>query len=208
MKVFRVFLDILFPPRANEALVTSASSESLGVHARARVAGMHIAVLFPYRTRLVRACVLEAKFRDSERAQRLLGRALADYLLEWSAEREAFTEGAITLIPIPLSQERIRERGYNQTERIARDAAQSTQSIAIDTGLLARPRNTLPQTSLGKAERRENLKGAFQAVKALDPDHTYIVFDDVLTTGSTLEAAMDALRDAGARRICGLALAH
>lgn len=207
MKVFRIFLDMLFPPRKDQALVAEATAESLGVHARVCLNDARITTMFPYRTQLVRACVLEAKFRGNERAQRLLGRALADHLLEWSAEREAFAEGVV-IVPVPLSRERRKERGYNQVERIARRAACSAPSISIDADLLARSRDTLPQTSLSGSARRENLKGAFRAAKAPDPSHTYIVFDDVLTTGSTLESAMNALKDAGARRIYGLALAH
>lgn len=203
MKVFRVFLDMLFPPRSDQALVDEATVAALGMHARARTMQSGVSVLLPYREHLVRAAILEAKFRNSERAQRLLGGVLADYLLECSAGWED-----IVLVPVPLSRERKRERGYNQTERIARAAGARVPGVRIEPGRLARLRDTLPQTSLGGAARKENLRDAFLAGADTDPSHTYIVFDDVLTTGSTLSAAMDALRRAGAKRICGLALAH
>jgi ComF family protein len=208
MKLFRMLLDILFPPRSDEALVQEATHASLGIHAHARAIGARTAALLPYRARLVRACVLEAKFRDSERAQRLLASVLADYLSEWSADHEPFTEASVVLVPVPLSRERRRERGYNQAERVARKAAERMPAVAVDLELLVRTRDTLPQTSLDGAARRKNMQDAFQAVGTPDPGHTYIVFDDVLTTGTTLKAAMEALESAGARRVYGLALAY
>lgn len=201
MKVFRILLDLLFPPRENEALVREATTETLGMHARARLIDGRIATLLPYRTRLVRACVLEAKFRDNTEAQQLLASVLADHLLESDIESPV-------LVPVPLSRERRAERGYNQTERVAEKAKDRMDALVVDAGLLCRLRDTLPQTSLGRQERRKNLEDAFGVTRALDPAHTYIVFDDVLTTGSTLKSCMDALRKAGAAKVYGLSLAH
>jgi ComF family protein len=208
MTLLRIILDLLFPPRSDEALVNDATSESIGVHARPKAVTENVTALLPYRARLVRACVLEAKFRDSDRAQRLLAGVLADHLREWVADRADLEPGLVFVVPVPLSREREKERGYNQAERIARKALGNLPEIRLETGLLARVRDTLPQTSLDGAGRRENVQGAFGILRDPDPLHTYIVLDDVFTTGSTLEAAMTALGDAGAARIYGLALAH
>ena len=110
------------------------------------------------------------------------------------------------LIPIPLSKQRYKERGYNQVEAIAQHASK-TLSFPLITHLLKRTRHTAAQTSLGKDARLSNMKNAF-AAKDLDPSPLYIVIDDVSTTGATLSAAVQALTEAGATRVLPLAIAH
>ena len=195
MRVLRSILDFLFPPRDNEALVNAATLQDLGALARPRTHDTGIISLLPYRASLVRACVKEAKFRDSEKACLLLAKVLVDYLSE---------EGSSPVfVPVPLSAERMRERGYNQAERILRNAG-----VPLETNLLIRTRDTLPQTSLPRHERPENVRDAFALARGPNPAHTYIVFDDVLTTGSTLKSALSAFRAAGALDATGFALAH
>lgn len=208
MRLLAAILDLLFPPRDHEALVRAASAASLGTHAQARLHEDGSISLLPYRAPLVKACIIEAKFRDNERAQELLASVLKSYLSERQAEDALFEAQSLVLVPVPLSAARERERGYNQAERIARRALRELPDITLTQDLLRRTRDTLPQTSLGGQKRRENVAGAFQATRNLDPAHTYIVFDDVRTTGATLAAATAALRSAGAARICALSLAH
>lgn len=208
MQLLRAILDFLFPLNDTQALVASASPEILGTFARPTPVNETVVALLPYRRPVVRACVIEAKFKGNERAEDLLAGVLADYLNEWSAEQEVFSPGPLVLIPVPLSSRRLKERGHNQAERIARKAARMLSSVYLDTDILLRTRDTRPQTTLGGRARRRNLAGAFAAKGTPDPEHTYIVFDDVITTGSTLKSALSALRAAGAERVLGIALAH
>ena len=80
--------------------------------------------------------------------------------------------------------------------------------LVIDATSLVRTRETISQVSLAREKREENMRGAFRAAHSIDPSHTYIVIDDVITTGATLQAAVDALKEAGAVHIIPLALAH
>lgn len=201
-------LDFLFPLNRQEAQVAQASTETLGVFVHPIPVNEDVVALMPYRKPLVRACVVEAKFRGNERAEDLLARVLADYLNEWSAEYAAFNLESVVLVPVPLSPQRLAQRGYNQTERVARKATKRLPDVYLDTDILIRSRDTSPQTSLTAHQRRENLTGAFRVQGAPDLTYTYIVFDDVVTTGSTLSAAISALRNAGAGQVLGIALAH
>ena len=207
MKLLRAILDLLFPPRDTEALVNEATSESLGALARVRTHEDRTVSLLPYRAPLVKACVTEAKFRDSENAQKLLAAILAEHLWSFVEDLQSYERRTVVLVPVPLSEARRKERGYNQTERIGRRALAGLADVTLDTRILTRTRDTLPQTSLGGRARRENLKGAFSAMHP-DASHTYIVFDDVRTTGTTLTEAMRALGNAGATRVYGISLAH
>ncbi|HRH55266.1 MAG TPA: hypothetical protein PK609_00135 [Candidatus Paceibacterota bacterium] len=199
MGVLSAILNFLFPPRRSSSLVATTTPLSLASLVREQELSGNMAALLPYRNELVKACVLEAKFHDSARAQELLGGVLASYLADLDED-----SSSLILIPLPLSKERRAKRGYNQAERIAR----YTDIGTLRTDILVRTRDTAPQTSLGREERKLNVVGAFSVQGAIDPSYTYIVFDDVLTTGATLSAAMEALWSAGAQRVRGVALAH
>lgn len=207
MRLLRALLDILLPPRDTEAVVRDATLAQLGAHVRTHTSAAGIVSLMPYRKELPRALVLEAKFRGNERAEYLLAGLLREYLESWIADTEAYEAHSAVLVPIPLAEERLRARGYNQAERIARRALQGLPGIELAL-VLTRTRDTLPQTTLSRARRLSNMDGAFRVVEPVRADHTYIVFDDVSTTGATLKAAQAALTEAGATRIVLLSLAH
>ncbi|MEM8546542.1 MAG: phosphoribosyltransferase family protein [Pseudomonadota bacterium] len=110
------------------------------------------------------------------------------------------------VIPVPLHRARLAERGYNQAHLIAA-ALTRRAGIAPPVDALRRHRNTVTQATLLGAARQRNVAGAFsvqQEVQGL----SCVLVDDVVTTGSTLQAAAAALRAAGARQVLGIALAR
>lgn len=103
------------------------------------------------------------------------------------------------LIPVPLHPRRLRQRGFNQALEIARRIG-GELGVEVSHSLLARIRNTVPQVGLGKIERRRNVNGAFKAPRPLRHTHVALV-DDVVTSGSTINAAARALKRAGAETV-------
>jgi len=206
--VFPHWLDFLFPPRSDEEILRGVSDDAFFAELAPQSVGEtrpETAALFPFHNASVRAAIHEAKYHGNERAFVLLATALAEYLRD--CDDVGRRTSNIRLVPVPLGKARRKERGYNQAEEIARRAAREL-GIAIDAGLLVRARETASQVSLPRHKREENMRGAFRATRRADPSHTYIIIDDVLTTGATLQAAIDALRDAGAEHIVPIALAH
>lgn len=116
-------------------------------------------------------------------------------------------DSADLVIPIPLTKERMRERGYNPAAQLAR--ALSPGKCALHT--LQRIRHTEAQSHLTRAQRLRNLRGAFVVALAqrasLSGQHV-ILIDDVMTTGATLTTASRALRQGGAAQISVLCLAR
>ena len=110
------------------------------------------------------------------------------------------------LVPVPLSRERERERGFNQAKLLAERIGRRLR-IPVRASWLARVRPTRPQSDLPAAERRTNVRDAFRGSERASDRHVLLV-DDVLTTGATLEACARALRAAGARRIGVLTVAR
>ncbi len=111
-----------------------------------------------------------------------------------------------TLAPIPLHPKRLRERGYNQAELLARNISQTLQRPLIPN-LLRRTRHAPPQVAArNRDERARNVQNAFQSAPVHAP--IIVLIDDVTTTGATLESAAETLLRAGAERVYGLAFAY
>lgn len=147
-------------------------------------------------------CIVSYKFNSNPG----LSAALAT-LLRSAPWVEPALERCDLLLPMPLSRERLCERGFNQALALARHLAPDK----TDSALLLRIRDTPSQRPLKRAERQRNMAGAF----ALEPlraervrDQRVVLVDDVMTSGASLFAAAHALRQAGAAHITALVVAR
>jgi ComF family protein len=109
------------------------------------------------------------------------------------------------VVPVPLHPRRLRARGFNPANTVARDLARA-RDLPVHATALRRVRDTGSQTGRGVRERRRNVRGAFAAPTRVPP-RIWLV-DDVVTTGATLEEAARALRRAGAREVIALCAAR
>jgi ComF family protein len=109
------------------------------------------------------------------------------------------------IIPVPLHANRLKERGYNQSEIMGRILSELSGLSMIDDGIF-RIRETKRQSSLVGLERRTNVKGAFFAAESAVLGKRIILVDDICTMGETLRACGDALLSAGAREVVGITL--
>ena len=103
------------------------------------------------------------------------------------------------IVPVPLHISRLRERGFNQSEHIARHLADRL-NCKLDTKLLRRVRNTQSQMGLPARQRKKNVRGAFEIAASLKGKRVALV-DDVVTTSSTVNEIARELRRAGAQHI-------
>lgn len=104
-----------------------------------------------------------------------------------------------SIVPVPLHPTRLRLRGFNQSFAIAKFAGRAL-GIPVDATSLERRVLTAEQSRLPATMRRRNVAGAFRLRKALVARRVALV-DDVMTTGSTLSAALDVLLDAGCENV-------
>lgn len=111
------------------------------------------------------------------------------------------------VMPVPLSRQRMAERGYNQAAVLARPLA-ARLDISYHPFGIERIRDTASQVGLSGEARRRNVSGAFKAVHEIVGGQRVLLIDDVMTTGSTLEACAGALSDAGTAAVYCLTLAR
>ena len=112
------------------------------------------------------------------------------------------------LIPIPLEKKRLKQRGFNQAEEIAKELSYFLK-IPLITNCLLKIKATLPQVELSEKEREKNIKGVF-LVKNIEKieNQKILLIDDVYTTGSTMEEAARVLKEAGAKEVWGVVVAR
>jgi competence protein ComFC len=211
-RYLNLILDLLFPrvrPSVRVGALTLNDLLPLIAPRAIRISGIEVEALFPYALPLIRDLMWALKYENSMHAARLCGDALADHLLESVSDHVAYGSSPLLIIPIPLSKERERERGYNQTERIAAEMATTLHSRGTVALLLLRIRNTPVQTKLSRAQRLINMKDAFALSdpKAVAGRHCLLI-DDVVTTGSTLAEATKVLRAANAASVQCLTVAY
>lgn len=151
-----------------------------------------------------RELVLELKYRN--------GLWVASDIAKISSRAKGFEEYFINsvIVPVPLSPSRKRSRGYNQSEVMAKSIAVNFPSLNVTVApILKRKTNTKTQTALTRDERAKNVKGAFAVIKnSIPKDARIIVFDDVITSGATLNECAKILKRAGFCDISAFAFAR
>ncbi len=138
---------------------------------------------------------------------KILGQALAHQVLV-SLDDSALWNGLEVIVPVPLQPGRRKERGFNQAEEIARYIGK-VKKLGIASQAIIKIKDTLPQASLEAKLRRENVKGAYKiGEKNKIENKIVLLVDDVFTTGSTIEECSRVLKEAGAREVRAITIAH
>lgn len=156
-----------------------------------------------YESDAVKDLIHGLKFQYLRAAAVPLGDLLANYVANLGLSTLNFV-----VIPLPLSKNRLRKRGFNQSALIAARFAERLD-LPLRTDALMRAKHAKPQSETkSAAERRANVTGAF-AVKNADDvtGKNVLLIDDVVTSGATLSGAASALKSAGAKTIIALTTA-
>lgn len=156
--------------------------------------------LYPY-DGVVRRAIIQLKYENVKALAAPLAQLMWEYM-------EAQHLPVDLLMPVPLHPRRMRHRGYNQSELLARELGRLASLPVVD-GSIVRKRNTAPQAKTASVEdRRRNVSDAFACRDKRGAGRRIAVIDDVCTSGATLKACATALKSAGAASVWGLTLAR
>ena len=151
---------------------------------------------------MIRNIILEYKFGDKS----YLYKTIVNFLLK----NEKFFEilkSYDTIVPVPISRKRHKERGYNQSLLIAQEISRRL-SIKLEKDCLYKKKNIVPQSTLKKEDRQQNIQGAYvlRNIEKLK-DRKIILLDDIYTTGSTVNECCRILQQAHPNKIDVLTIA-
>ncbi len=214
--LFNKILDLIFP---RECLGCLTSGMLLCKKCLAQVTApfpaehSFIRAVFDYKNKLIKRAIWRFKYENARGFAEVFGYSLYDEIIGELGDRLHISENEkFLLIPIPLHPHRLRERGYNQSELLARSVMKRDHEgiFELATKVLVRTRKTKPQAeSVERAVRLANLTDAFACVDhARVRGRTVILLDDVTTTGATLLAAKQALAGARPRSVLAFTVAH
>jgi ComF family protein len=150
---------------------------------------------------VIRQAIHQLKYRNLRAITGTLAELLGDYLATNPVPGEV-------LVPVPIHQKRLRERGYNQSELLSRELGRIIK-LPVMADCLTRQKHSLPQArTTSISERWSNVAAAFACYDHRLKDKQIILIDDVATSGATLDACATALKTAGASSVWGLTIAR
>jgi len=172
-----------------------------------KLSGLYAAL--PYKEKqLTRKLIYQFKYQPylKDLAKTLASILVEHFVVSGKNNDEIWDNGV--LIPIPLDRKKLKIRGYNQAEELAKELSKILQIPVISENLV-KVKFTKPQMELSKEEREENLKGVFilKNPSAIAQGKIFLV-DDVYTTGSTMEECTKILKDYGAKQVWGIVIAR
>ncbi len=159
-----------------------------------------------YEQPLVKSAIKNFKYKFMQGLANDLGSVMSTYLQK-QIERGVINLNNVVVVPVPLSAQRLRWRGFNQAELLAKHLAETFNLELVPA--LERTRNHKSQVEIvNRQDRINNMSDGFVCTSALVADRDILLIDDISTTGATLEACAQALKKSGASKITGFVFAR
>ncbi|MGB8815646.1 MAG: phosphoribosyltransferase family protein [Minisyncoccia bacterium] len=212
--IYENFIDLLFPKERNiNELENMSLSEICEKIEPAKHISSNYKAVFSYKSPLAKTAIWEIKYKANKKIVEKFAYILYENLIEEIADILLFNGGQkITLIPIPSSKNGLKEKGFNQSVLIVKKIFEidGGKNFEIDLNVLEKIKETAHQVKVkNRSKRLVNLVECFSVTNNTSiKGKSFIVIDDVITTGATMIEAERALKIAGAKNVYGFSIAH
>ena len=209
-----IFLNLFFPPKCGicgkigkDFLCENCykNSKKLEINKINNINDLYVnkhMYIFRY-TDLIRDKIIEYKFEDKSYLYRIFEKIILN-----NKKVCDFIKCYDIITPVPINKKRYKERGYNQSLLIARKIAKYINNIELKNNIIIKNNNIKTQSSLNREERKSNIIGAFRINKNTNIlNKKILIFDDIYTTGSTVNECAKVLKNAGAKEVSILTIA-
>jgi len=215
-QLINILLNILFPLKCincqikNDGLCHNCIKQ---ISRNERPINKDIYAIFDYRDSIIRTAIWELKYHYHFHLGKILGQLLYKSFMTELENLKLLACGAnIYVIPVPISRQKRRLRGYNQSLILAQEFCKNypEKILKLNKNIVYKKINNKPQAKIiNRQQRLKNTKNVY-AVKDKEKikDQVFIVIDDVTTTGGTLNEIIKILKKNKAKKAIGLALAH
>ena len=158
--------------------------------------------LFSYTTP-IREKILQYKFKE----QAYLSNMFSEFFVK-NEKICGFLQKYDIIIPVPMTKKKVRKRGYNQSELIAKQLAKNIPNLKEEKYILIKVKENRTQSSLNRQQRQENVKDVYklQNVEKIK-EKNIIIFDDIYTTGATVNECAKVLMLGGAKKVAVITIA-
>jgi len=184
------------------------SDRTLHQYCRQKTKLEALGVVSSYQNNILKETIHNFKYKKIKSLVQPLSLLVIQFL-ENSFYFSQLSKNNLLIIPLPLHLRKKRQRGFNQSELIAKEIANYFY-LPCETDILLRVVNNSPQVSLENSDlRKENVKDIFRANKSKTiRNKTILLIDDIYTTGATMEEAAKTLKQNGVKKVIGLVLAR
>jgi ComF family protein len=212
--MFTDLIDLLFPKKENvRELEEMKIVEIYKKIPPAKDISTNLKAVFSYKYPFCKTAIWEIKYKANKIITRKFANILYEAILEEMSDIILFNGGQkLTLVPIPVDKKSLKEKGFNQSNLLTQKIFEidGGKNFAVDLNILEKIKETEHQVRVkNRLKRLENLIGCF-SVK--NPSYvkgkSFIVVDDVITTGATMTEVERALKTAGAKNVYGFSIAH
>lgn len=150
---------------------------------------------------LIREQIIDYKFNEESYKYKMLAEFITKNIILNDKNAFQIIKNYDIIIPVPISKKRLKERGYNQSELIAKQIAKATK-MRLEADCLYKNKNIIAQSKLSKEQREENIKGVY-SIKNKEKLHgkKVLLFDDIYTTGGTVNECCKIIKEANPNKI-------
>lgn len=158
--------------------------------------------LFKYKNE-IRNLILDYKFRDKSYLYELFAKIITK-----NEKICGILEKYDIIIPVPIHKKRKKQRGYNQSELVARQISKNIANLQLENKAFIKIKNNKPQSTLNQKQRKQNVKNVYKLEnKGKIENKNIVLFDDIYTTGNTANEIAKILKQNGANKILVLTIA-